>query len=97
MARQRKRHFTPGIEAFAHVLQHFPHRRIGTGLLQAGQGAHDGHAGAQQGMDLPREQQHVHVLDFLLEQFDFESGAAAGLFGRCGGRLDLHRYHAGAG
>jgi hypothetical protein len=96
MTRQRQGQLAAGVQAFAHVLQDVPHCRIGARFLQTRQRAHDRYAGTQQGMNLPRKQQHVHVLDFLLEQVDVATGAGFGLVRGGRGRLDFQRRHAGA-
>ena len=44
------------------------HLRINRRILQAAEGAQDGNAGLEQGVQLPPEQQQIDRGDFLFEQ-----------------------------
>ena len=70
VARQCLGKFAPAFEAFPDFADDTLHFRIDCRILQAAQGAQDGHPGFEQGMHLPAEQKQVQIGDPGLEQAD---------------------------
>jgi hypothetical protein len=65
VAAHRHRQFAAGVERFAQVADHAREALVDGRLLQAGQAAHDRHAGFQQRVDLAAEQLDVERRDLL--------------------------------
>jgi hypothetical protein len=63
---QRQAQFLARLQAAAHLLQRLPHQRTVAGFLQPGERREDGHAGAQQGVQLAREEQLLGGGDLAL-------------------------------
>ena len=77
MPRQGCRQLAAGVQALPQVAHHLRKPRVLRRFFQPLQRAHDGHAGFQQRVHLPAEQQHFDMRDLLLAEAEIEAGALA--------------------